>query len=227
MNMAENMEAADLFAAVCDAGTVLELKAGYADSVSTALASLGGSTVGLVYANGRVGRKANAKAAEFVRFCDCFNLPVITFVNVPGFCTCGGAKTENAKISAKLAHAYADATSPKITVYTGSAIGGAAVAFANADIRLAWPTAVISALEPETAVEFFWHDKLKGAENLEKRRAELAEEYTASEASPYAAANASMVEDIIDPANTRSALIASLEMLASKRVSRLPKKHTN
>ena len=206
--MAENMEAADLFAAVCDADTVLELKAGYADSVS-------------------IGRKANAKAAEFVRFCDCFNLPVITFVNVPGFCTCGGTKTENAKISAKLAHAYADATSPKITVYTGSAVGGAAVAFANADIRLAWPTAVISALDPETAVEFFWHDKLKGADDLEKRRAELAEEYIASEASPYAAANASMVEDIIDPANTRSVLIASLEMLASKRVSRLPKKHTN
>ena len=149
------------------------------------------------------------------------------FVNVPGFCTCGGTKTENAKLCARLAHAYADATCPKITVYTGSAIGGAAVAFANADIRLAWPGAVISALEPETAVEFFWHDKLKGAENLEKRRAELAEEYAETEASPYAAANASMVEDIVDPANIRSVLIASLEMLASKRVSRLPKKHTN
>ncbi len=225
--MNENMEAAELFVAICDADTVLELKAGYADSVSTALASLGGSTVGLVYANGRIGRKANAKAAEFVRFCDCFNLPVVTFVNVPGFCTCGGTKTENAKISARLAHAYADATSPKITVYTGSAIGGAAVAFSNADIRLAWPTAVISALDPDTAVEFFWHDKLKGADDLEKRRAELAEEYIETEASPYAAANASMVEDIVDPANTRSALIASLEMLATKRVSRLPKKHTN
>ncbi len=225
--MSENMEAAELFAAVCDADTVVELKAGYADAVSTALASLGGSTVGVLYANGRIGRKANAKAADFVRFCDCFNLPIVTFVNVPGFCTCGGTKTENAKLCARLAHAYADATCPKITVYTGSAIGGAAVAFANADIRLAWPGAVISALEPETAVEFFWHDKLKGAENLEKRRAELAEEYAETEASPYAAANASMVEDIVDPANIRSVLIASLEMLASKRVSRLPKKHTN
>lgn len=220
-------EASDLFAAICDADSVLELKAGYAENAATALASIGGSTVGVVYANGRMGRKTNGKIADFVRFCDCFNLPVITFVNVDGFCTCGGVKTESAKVAAKLAHAYADATAPKITVYTGSAIGGAAVAFANADIRLAWPTAVISALAPETAVEFFWHDKLKGADDVAKRRAELAEEYAETEASPYAAANASMVEDIVAPLNTRSVLISSLEMLASKRVSRLPKKHTN
>lgn len=223
----DKTEAADLFAAVCDAGSVLELKAGYAESAATALGSIGGGTVGVIYANGRLGRKANGKIADFVRFCDAFNLPVITFVNVEGPCTCGGTKTEGAKIAAKLARAYADATSPKITVYTGSAIGSAAVSFANADIRLAWPTAVISALAPETAVEFFWHDKLKGADDAAKRRAELAEEYAETEASAYAAAKASMVEDIIAPANTRSALISSLEMLASKRVSRLPKKHTN
>ena len=114
-----------------------------------------------------------------------------------------------------------------MTVYTGSAIGAAAVAFSGADLCFAWPTAVISALAPETAVEFFWHDKLKGADDAAKRRSELAEEYAETEASPYAAAKAGMVADIVAPLNTRSALIAALEMLASKRVTRLPKKHTN
>ena len=222
-----NMDSIDLIKAVCDADTVVELKAGYGDAACTALASLGGGTVGVVYANGQAGRKSNSKIADFVRFCDCFNLPVITFVNVDGFCTCGGVKTESAKVSAKLARAYADATTAKITVYTGSAIGGAAVAFGCADLRIAWPTAVISALAPLTAVEFFWHDKLKGADDAAKRREELAAEYADTEASPYEAAKASMVEEIMDPANTRNVLISALEMLASKRVSRLPKKHTN
>lgn len=218
--------AEELLAAVCDADSVLELKAGYAKSACTALASIGGSTVGVIYANGRMGAKSGAKLAEFVRFCDSFNLPVVTFVNVEGFCACG-AKTESARAAAKLAHTYADATCPKVTVYTGSAIGAAAVAFSGADLCFAWPTAVISALAPETAVEFFWHDKLKGADDAAKRRSELAEEYAETEASPYAAAKAGMVADIVAPLNTRSALIAALEMLASKRVTRLPKKHTN
>ena len=150
---------------------------------------------------------------------------MVTFVNVEGYCECG-AKTESAKSAAKLARAYADATTAKITVYAGSAVGGAAVAFGNADLRIAWPGAVISALDPLTAVEFFWHDKLKGAEDVAALRKQLAEEYASTEASPYEAAKASMVEEIIDPANTRSALISALEMLACKRVSRLPKKHT-
>lgn len=222
---APEMEPADLLAAVCDAGTVVELKSAYAPAAATALASIGGSTVGVVCINGRMGRKANDKIADFVRFCDSFSLPVVTFVNVEGYCSCG-AKTEGAKAAAKLARAYADATTAKITVYTGSAIGAAAVAFGNADLRIAWPGAVISALEPLTAVEFFWHDKLKGAEDTAALRKQLAEEYAETEASPYEAAKASMVEEIIDPANTRSALISALEMLACKRVSRLPKKHS-
>lgn len=222
---APEMEPAELIKAVCDADTVVELKGECAVSAVTALASVGGSTVGVVYANGRMGRKSNEKIADFVRFCDCFNLPVVTFVNVEGYCECG-AKTESAKSAAKLARAYADATTAKITVYAGSAVGGAAIAFGNADLRIAWPGAVISALDPLTAVEFFWHDKLKGAEDVAALRKQLAEEYASTEASPYEAAKASMVEEIIDPANTRSALISALEMLACKRVSRLPKKHT-
>ncbi len=222
---APEMESADLLNAVCDAGTVVELKSAYAASAATALASVGGSTVGVVCVNGRMGRKSSEKITDFVRFCDGFSLPVVTFVNVEGYCSCG-AKTEGAKAAAKLARAYADATTAKITVYTGSAIGGAAVAFGNADLRIAWPGAVISALEPLTAVEFFWHDKLKGAEDTAALRKQLAEEYAETEANPYEAAKASMVEEIIDPANTRSALISALEMLACKRVSRLPKKHS-
>jgi acetyl-CoA carboxylase carboxyltransferase component len=212
---------AELAEAVCDAGSVIELKAAFADHVYTALASIGGSTVGIVAVKGELCSKCAGKAAAFVRFCDSFSLPVVSFVDAEGFagCTCPCA-------AAKLSAAYADATTAKITVYTGSAIGAASVAFGNADLRVAWPGAVISALAPASAVEFFRHDDLKGAADLAARRSELAEEYADTEASPFAAAKAGMVEDIVAPAATRDLLISALESLASKRVSRLPKKHS-
>lgn len=217
----DTLSSAELAAAVCDADSVVELKAGFADHVYTALATIGGSTVGIVSVKGALCSKCAGKAAAFVRFCDSFSLPVISFVDTNGFsdCTCPGA-------AARLSAAYADATTAKISVYTGAVIGAAGVAFGNADIRIAWPTAVISALEPHTAVEFFWHDKLKGAEDLTAKRDELAEEYADTAASPFEAAKAGMVEDIIAPASTRGTLISALDALASKRVSRLPKKHS-
>lgn len=212
---------------LCDLGSVTELKAGYGCAAYTALASIGGNTVGLVAVKGKLGSKSNSKIASFVRFCDCFNLPVVSLVDTDGYCCCNPAKAQGAVEAAKLAHAYADATTAKITVYVGSAIGAAGVAFGSADLRIAWPTAVISALEPHTAVEFFWHDKLKGAEDVSKRRDELAEEYADTMANPYEAAKASLIEDVVAPADTRDALITALDMLASKRVSKLPKKHSN
>lgn len=212
---------ADLVKAVSDAESVIELKADYAKNVYTALASVGGSTVGVVSVKGKLCDKCSAKAASFVRFCDSFNLPVVTFVDTEGFCECTSPDA-----AAHLAAVYADATCAKITVYTGKAIGAAVMAFGTADVKLAWPTAVISALAPATAVEFFWHDRLKGVENTAAARAALEEEYADTEASAFSAANASMVDDVIAPDATRGALITALDALASKRVQRLAKKHS-
>ncbi len=223
----DNKESNELAELICDADTVVELKKGYSSSAYTALASLGGNTVGVVSVKGRIGSKASDKIASFVRFCDCFNLAVVTFVDTEGYCKCSEVKAKGVAEAAKLAHAYADATTPKVTVYTKNAIGAAGVAFGAADVRFAWPTAVISALEPLTAVEFFWHDKLKGAEDVKALREELACEYIDTVASPYEAAKASLIEDIIAPADTRAALITALEMLADKRAFGLPKKHSN
>lgn len=215
-----------LLNAICDKDSVVELKADYGKSVITAIASIGGNTVGVLAANGKLCGSCSDKIASFVRFCDSFNLPVVSFVDVDGFAGCCDNKAKGVMQAAKLSKAYAEATTAMVSVYTGNVIGAAGVAFGNADIRIAWPTAVISALEPATAVEFFWHDKLKGAEDAAKRRDELAEEYKDTLASPFEAAKASMIEDIVAPAQTRNALIAALDMLASKRAVRLPKKHS-
>lgn len=217
---------------VADADSVVELSKEYAENVFTALATVGGSTVGLVAVSGEICPYAASKAARFVRVCDAFNVPVVTFVDTNGFIASSKAELSGGiQDAAKLAHAYAEATCPKISVITGKAYGAAYVAFAgraaNSDVTIAWPTAVISALSPETSVEFFWHDKLKGAENVAAKRAELAEEYAETEASPFAAAKAGVIEDVIDPAQTRSAVLSALDMLSSKRVSKLPKKHGN
>ncbi len=211
---------------ICDMGSVIELKKDYG-SAYTALASLGGNTVGVISQKGKIGSKTANKIASFVRFCDCFNLPIVTFVDTEGYCCCSENKAQGVVEAAKLSHAYADATTPKITVYTGNVIGAAGIAFGAADLRIAWPTAVVSALKPDTAVEFFWHDRLKGANDLEKLREELACEYIDTMASPYEAAKASLVEDVIAPADTRDTLITALEMLMNKRVFGLPKKHSN
>lgn len=223
----DSKEPFEMVELICDANSVVELKKGYGCSALTALASIGGNTVGVVSVKGKIGSKSANKIALFVRFCDCFNLPIVSLVDTEGYCTCSEFKAQGVVEASKLAHAYADATTPKITVYTKNAIGAAGIAFGASDVRIAWPTAVISALEPHTAVEFFWHDKLKGAEDLEKLRDELACEYIDTVASPYEAAKASLIEDIVAPANTRDALITALDMLADKRVFGLPKKHSN
>ena len=211
----------ELVKAVSDADSVIELGGAYAPHVYTALASVGGSTVGVVSVKGKLCNTCSGKAAAFVRFCDSFNLPVVTFVDTEGYKegTCPAA-------AAKLAGVYAEATSAKVTVYTGNAIGAASMAFGSADIRLAWPTAVISALAPATAVEFFWHDRLKGVEDTAKARAALEAEYADTEASAFTAAASGMVDDVIAPADTRAALVMALDALASKRVQRLAKKHS-
>ena len=211
---------------VCDEGTFVELKAGYTSAV-TGIGSIGGVGVGVVAACGTLGVEGSEKIARFVRFCDCFNLPVVTFVDTEGFCKKNPKKAVVADAAATLAKAYASATSPLIALFAGKAVGTAFAVFSTCDYKIAWPTATISALDPAAAVEFFWHDRLKGAENTEATRKALEEEYASTEASAFAAAGASLVEEVIDPAATKTSLIAALDMLASKRAVGLPKKHIN
>ncbi len=208
--------------AVADAGTALRLYEG--SSCETVLARVGGSACGLVtLAGDKIGCCAAARLARFVRLCDAFSLPLITFVDAAGFECLQGA--------AKLSHAYAEATTAKLTVVTGRAYGpvyiAAAGKSAGADVVLAWPSAVISPLAPETAVHILWQDKLAAMTDPTKERPALAEEYAETACSPLAAAADGFVTDVIPPAETKAKLVAMMDMLSGKRVSRLPKKHSN
>ncbi len=222
-----------LFSALADNGGALELYAEYEPSVRVALARLGGRSVGFVAAGGKLTAGALQKAARFVRFLDCFNLPVVSLLNTPGVYV-EGVKQQGwlFKAQSQLLYAYAEATVPKLAVVTGDAIGQAYVAMggkANADVTYAWPSAVISALTPEAAVAVLYAEQVKAdkALSVEEARAKYADTYIAEVAGAINAARQGMVDDIIDPAQTRAMLISALEMLASKRDSNPPKKHGN
>ncbi len=209
--------------AVADEGTVVRLFDG-SSCGETALARVGGIACGLVTLKGdKVCGGAAARAARFVQMCDAFSLPVITFVDAAGFETLEGA--------AKLSHAYAEATTAKLTVVTGRAYGPVYIAvagkLAGADVVLAWPGAVITPLAPETAIHILWRDRLAAMTNPPAERAALAEEYAETMCSALAAAAGGYVTDVIVPTETKAKLAALLDMLAGKRVPQLPKKHSN
>ena len=230
------IDAADvdaLVAALMDGGASIELYAAYEPSVRVFMGRMGGHSVGVVAASGKLTAGALQKAARFVRFMDCFGIAVISLLN-----TCGvTVDSVNAqgwlfKAQSQLLFAYAEATAPKLAVVTGDAIGQAYVAMggkANADITYAWPGAVISALTPEAAVAVLYADQVKADKDLsvEEARAKYAGEYVEKVAGAVNAAKDGMVDDIIDPAKTRAMLISALEMLGSKRDSNPPKKHDN
>jgi propionyl-CoA carboxylase beta chain len=198
-------------------------------------ARLGGHTVGIV-ANqpavlaGVLDINASEKAARFIRFCDAFNLPVITFVDVPGFLP--GMVQEHGGIirsGAKLLFAYCEATVPKLTVITRKAYGGAYDVMSSkhirGDLNLAWPTAEIAVMGPEGAVNIVFRKELSKAADAAQRKAELVAEYREKFANPYVAASRGFVDDVIEPHETRSRLINALEMLSNKRDTNPPKKH--
>ena len=227
----DSVSGAELTAAIADQDSVLELQSQFGSSY-TALARVQGSTVGFAYANGALSSADCAKLARFARTCDAFAIPVVTMLNTEGFVPSAAAELAGSiRESAQLAHAYAEATCPKIGLILGKAVGPAYIALAgkgaNADAAIAWPGAVISPLPSETAVEFLWHDKLAGSGDLAADRAALVEEYNDTLASAFTAAADGVVDMVIDPAATRTQLINTLEMLAGKRVSSLPKKHSN
>lgn len=214
--------------AIADEGSIIEISADFGKSAYTAIALIGGSAVGIAATNKSSDKLTSddcAKLARFVRTCDAFSIPVVTIVDTEGF-----EKNSGIRDIAKLANAYAEATSLKITVVSGKAYGSAMVALAcgNADVTYAYPNAVISPVAPVTAVEFLSHDKLKGAENVAALREKLAADYADEEASAFAAADKGCVDEIITPDNARAKIISVLELMAGKRMNkRLPKKHSN
>lgn len=228
MDKADMMKIID---SVADAGSVIELQKDFTKcGVHVALGTVAGSTVGFVAASdsGKVCSNGSSKIARFVAICDSFQIPVVTFVNCAGFAaTNGHAFRGGVREVAKLAHVYAEATTPKIAVICCAAYGSAYVALAgrgaNADYAVAWPDAVISALSPATAVAFMEGDKI----TKDKTRAQVEAEYAANEAGAVAAAAKGHIDDVVDPADTRAAVVSAIDMLIGKRVSRLPKKHAN
>ncbi|MGH2678680.1 MAG: acyl-CoA carboxylase subunit beta, partial [Actinomycetota bacterium] len=200
-------------------------------------ARLDGHTVGIV-ANqpkvlaGTLDIESSEKAARFVRFCDAFNVPLVTFEDVPGFLP--GAAQEYGGIirrGAKLLYAFTEATVPRLTVITRKAYGGAYVVMNSkhirGDVSFAWPTAEIAVMGPEGAVNIVYRKQLKQADDPEARRKELIAEYEERFNNPYLAAERGYVDDVIEPSETRRRLIQALRMLRSKREAVPPRKHGN
>ncbi|WMJ22242.1 carboxyl transferase domain-containing protein [Paludicola sp. MB14-C6] len=215
--------------AIADVDSLFEINKDYANGAYTYLGTVAGITTAFVVTskNNPLDAAACDKVARFVKICDAFNIPMVTFVNTNGFEMT--ADVSIIKKAAELASAYAEATTAKISIITGKAYGAAYIALgaknANADVTLAWPQAEISALAPETAVEFLWADRYKGTDNLQATRKELVEEYIDTVASPFEAAKGGYIENVIAPESTRATVINMLDMLAGKRASKLPKKH--
>jgi len=226
-----------IVAEVVDDGEFFEYFPHWARSIVCGFARLGGQPVGIVgnqpmVLAGVLDIESSEKAARFVRTCDAFNLPLVTFVDVPGFLP--GVDQEYGGIirhGAKLLYAYCEATVPRIQVITRKAYGGAYVVMNSksigADLAYAWPTAELAVMGPQGAVEIVYRRELQQAADPAARRAELVAEYTEKYANPYAAAERGYVDDVIDPAETRAKVIAGLAMLRSKREELPRRKHGN
>lgn len=222
----EGADALSIVASIADDASVVELKGGYAASnCKTALATVMGSTVGFVAFEGNALCPAcSYKAEAMIKLCDAYSIPVLTLVNADGVIS----EKENQTLTAltKLTSAYASATCPKISVITGKAIGCAYITLAgkgaNADITIAWDSAIASPLDADSAVAFLFNDRLAAGED----RKALKTEYIETVASPFTAAACGAVDDICTPADTRARVIAALDMLAGKRENTLPRKHS-
>ncbi len=222
---------------IVDNGQFYEIHENYAQNVVVGFARLGGHSIGIV-ANqpavlaGVLDIDASEKAARFVRFCDAFNIPIITFEDVPGFLP--GTNQEHHGIirsGAKLLYAYCEATVPKLTVITRKAYGGAYCVMSSkhirSDLNLAWPTAEIAVMGPDGAVSIIFRKELDKAKDPVKKKAELVAEYKEKFANPYVAAQRGYIDGVIEPKETRPRLINALEMLSNKRDGNPAKKHGN
>ncbi|MCB0997147.1 MAG: methylmalonyl-CoA carboxyltransferase, partial [Acidimicrobiales bacterium] len=220
---------------VVDDGDFMEYFPGWAGSIVCGFARLDGHVVGIVgnqpmVLAGVLDIESSSKAARFVRTCDAFNIPLLTFVDVPGFLP--GVDQEYGGIirhGAKLLYAYCETTVPRIQVITRKAYGGAYVVMdsksVGSDLSFAWPTAELAVMGPQGAVEIIYRRELQQAADPVARRDELVEEYTERYANPYIAAERGYVDDVIDPAETRRKVIAGFAMLRSKREDLPRRKH--
>ena len=222
---------------IVDDGAFLQVHEGWARNIICAFARLDGRSVGVVAQQpmvlaGVLDIDASIKAARFVRFCDAFNVPLITLVDVPGFLP--GTAQEHGGIirnGAKLLYAYAEATVPKLTVITRKAYGGAYDVMSSKHIRgdynVAWPRAEIAVMGPEGAVNILYRDELAKAKDPDARRKQLVAEYVDKFANPYVAASRGYIDDVIEPHETRPRLVAALRSLATKRDTNPKRKHGN
>src|SRR5438105_15158513 len=227
----------DVIRRVVDDGELLQVHEGWAKNIICAFARLDGRSVGVVAQQpmvlaGVLDIDASTKAARFVRFCDAFNIPLVTFVDVPGFLP--GTAQEHGGIirsGAKLQYAYAEATVPKLTVITRKAYGGAYDVMSSKHLRgdynVAWPSAEIAVMGPEGAVNVIYRDDIAKAKDPDQRRTQLVGEYVERFANPYVAAAHGYLDDVIEPRETRPRLVAALRSLATKRDANPRRKHGN
>ena len=222
---------------IVDDGAFLEVQADYAPNIIVGYSRLGGHTIGIV-ANqpkilaGCLDIDASVKAARFVRFCDAFNIPILTLVDVPGFLP--GANQEWGGIirhGAKLLYAYAEATVPKITVITRKAYGGAYDVMSSKHIRgdynIAWPSAQLAVMGADGAVQIIHRRRINSAGNPEQERERLVDDYNETFANPYQAAALGYLDDVIQPRETRKVLVKALGALLDKEETRPERKHGN
>lgn len=227
----------EIITSVVDNGDFFEIQKDFAKNIIIGFGRMNGGTVGIVanqpkVAAGVLDVNSSDKAARFVRFCDAFNIPIITFTDVPGYLP--GVGQEHSGVirhGAKLLYAFSEATVPKINVIVRKAYGGAYIAMNSkhlgADMVFAWPSAEIAVMGPEGAANIIFKKDIAAADDPMETRKRLIEEYREKFSNPYVAASRGYVDDVIDPATTRIRLISALEMLASKRENRPAKKHGN
>jgi propionyl-CoA carboxylase beta chain len=222
---------------VVDDGELLEVHKDFATNLIVGFARLGGHPVGMICNQpsvlaGVLDSKASIKGARFIRFCDAFNIPIVTFEDVPGFLP--GVEQEHGGIimhGAKLLYAYAEATVPKLTVITRKAYGGAYDVMSSKHVRgdynVAWPTAEIAVMGPKGAAEILFKRDIAAAKDPQGKLDELVEDYRQRFAHPYEAAARGFLDDVIDPRDTRPRLISALQTLLTKRDTNPPKRHGN
>ena len=237
MSSNQPYDMAKVIEAVVDDGEYFEYARRWAPNIVCAYARLDGQVIGIVgnqpmHLAGVLDIESSEKAARFVRTCDAFNVPILTFVDVPGFLP--GVDQEHGGIirhGAKLLYAYCEASVPRIQVVTRKAYGGAYVVMNSksigADLAYAWPSAELAVMGPQGAVEIAYRKEILASDDPVARKAELVEEYTERFANPYQAAERGFIDDVIDPADTRVKLIAGFELLRSKREELPQRKHGN
>ncbi|MGI6238882.1 MAG: acyl-CoA carboxylase subunit beta [Christensenellales bacterium] len=233
--IAADADAREMIAQIADHGAYIELGEDFAPSMVTALAKIGGTTVGIV-ANqpakdeGRLSVYGCKKAARFVAFCDCYSIPVVTLANSMGMKISTAPQGELSRAAAQLLFAYAEASTARVALITGNAVGMGYLSQASratSDAVYAWPGAVISAITPAIAAQLLYADEMKAADDPYKTRAALENRYADEVADGVSAAELGYVDDVIEPASTRQMIAAALEMLSGKRDSKPAKKHGN